>query len=87
VVGNRLVKIAFIVRGVGATTVRLEGDNPLSWLSATSRIPGRAPGALGILGLSYGLAQRRDEANEVLKELLELDRRSYVTPAAVVNVL
>lgn len=46
----------------------------------------RAPGALGFLGMSYGLAGRKDEANQVLKELLELGRRRYVTPAAVASV-
>ena len=46
----------------------------------------RAPGALGILGLAYGLAGRKDEANKVLNELLELKKHRYVTPAALVNV-
>ena len=46
----------------------------------------RAPGSLGVLGMAYGLAGRKDEANKVLNELLELNRRRYVTPAAVTNV-
>jgi len=46
----------------------------------------RAPGALGVLGLAYGLAGRRNEANQVLNELLKLNERRYVTPAALVNV-
>ena len=46
----------------------------------------RAPGALGILGLVYGLAGRKDDANKILSELLELSKRRYVTPAALVNV-
>jgi predicted Zn-dependent protease len=36
--------------------------------------------------MSYGFAGRKDEADRVLQELLELDRRGYVTPVAVANV-
>ena len=46
----------------------------------------RAPGALGVLGMCYGLAGRKVEANKTLDELLELNRRRYVTPGAVVFV-
>jgi TolB-like protein/DNA-binding winged helix-turn-helix (wHTH) protein/Tfp pilus assembly protein PilF len=46
----------------------------------------RAPGALGILGLAYGLAGRETDATKILVELLELSRTRYVTPAAFVNV-
>ena len=46
----------------------------------------RVPGALGILGLAYGLAGRKTEANKVLDELLKLNETRYVTPAALVNV-
>jgi TolB-like protein/DNA-binding winged helix-turn-helix (wHTH) protein/Tfp pilus assembly protein PilF len=46
----------------------------------------RAPGALGILGLAYGLAGDKTEATKILKELLELNKSRYVTPAALVNV-
>src|SRR5262245_33859369 len=46
-------------------------------------LSGRAPGALGVLGMCYGLAGRKVEANKTLDELLELNRRRYVTPAAV----
>ncbi len=46
----------------------------------------RAPGALGILGLAYGLAGRKAEAMKILNELLELNKTRYVTPAALVNV-
>lgn len=49
-------------------------------------LSGRSPGALGFLGLAYGLAGRKDEANNVLKELLELKRRRYVSPPALANV-
>ncbi|MCA1579213.1 MAG: winged helix-turn-helix domain-containing protein [Acidobacteria bacterium] len=46
----------------------------------------RTPGALGILGLVYGLAGNESEARKILKELLELNKSRYVTPAALVNV-
>ncbi|HKQ79526.1 MAG TPA: protein kinase [Blastocatellia bacterium] len=46
----------------------------------------RAPGALGVLGMNYGLAGRKVDANKTLNELLELNRRRYVTPVALVQV-
>lgn len=46
----------------------------------------RVPGALGILGLVYGLAGRKAEATKIRDELLELNKNRYVTPAALVNV-
>jgi tetratricopeptide (TPR) repeat protein len=46
----------------------------------------RAPGALGILGMIYGLAGRKGEATKILKELIELNERRYVTPAALAYV-
>jgi len=49
-------------------------------------LSGRAPGALGMLGLAYGLANRKAEANKVLDELLKLNETRYVTPAALVNL-
>jgi serine/threonine-protein kinase len=46
----------------------------------------RTPGALGFLGMNYGFAGRKAEANKILNELLELNRRRYVTPPALVSV-
>lgn len=46
----------------------------------------RAPGALGILGLAYGMAGRKAEATKIRDELLDLNKSRYVTPAALVNV-
>ncbi|HZM99631.1 MAG TPA: tetratricopeptide repeat protein [Pyrinomonadaceae bacterium] len=46
----------------------------------------RAPGALGMLGLAYGLGGHEAEARKVLNELLKLNEGRYVTPAALVNV-
>jgi eukaryotic-like serine/threonine-protein kinase len=49
-------------------------------------LSGRATGALGFLGLAYGLAGRKGDATRILNELLALDERRYVTPAALANV-
>jgi tetratricopeptide (TPR) repeat protein len=46
----------------------------------------RTPGALGFLGMNYGFAGRKAETNKILSELLELNRRRYVTPPALANV-
>ena len=46
----------------------------------------REPSALGVLGRCYALAGRKVEANKTLDELLELSRRRYVTPVAMVHV-
>jgi tetratricopeptide (TPR) repeat protein len=39
-----------------------------------------------MLGMIYGLGGRRVEANKVLEELLKLNERRYVTPAALAYV-
>ena len=46
----------------------------------------RAPGALGFLGKHYALAGRKEEANKILNELRELNKRRYVSPPAFANV-
>jgi tetratricopeptide (TPR) repeat protein len=46
----------------------------------------RSPGALGILGLTYGLAGRKADATKILNELLALSKNRYVTPAALANI-
>ena len=43
-----------------------------------------SPGALGTLGMVHGFAGKKDEARKVVHELLELNQRRYVTPAALV---
>jgi TolB-like protein/DNA-binding winged helix-turn-helix (wHTH) protein/Flp pilus assembly protein TadD len=49
-------------------------------------VSNRVPGALGMLGMVYGLAGRKNEATKILNELLELNERRYVTPASVAYV-
>lgn len=46
----------------------------------------RTPSTLGLMGMCYGLAGRKAEANKVLDELLELNRRRYVTPVAMAQI-
>ena len=46
----------------------------------------RTPGALGFLGMCYGLAGRTADANKILSELLELNGRRYVSPPSLANV-
>jgi TolB-like protein/DNA-binding winged helix-turn-helix (wHTH) protein/Flp pilus assembly protein TadD len=58
-------------------------------ISASERavvLSGRAPGALGVLGMCYGLAGHKAEAKKTLDELLELNQRRYVTPGAPVYI-
>jgi TolB-like protein/DNA-binding winged helix-turn-helix (wHTH) protein/Tfp pilus assembly protein PilF len=43
-------------------------------------VSGRAPAALGVLGFAYGMAGKEREAQRVLNELLELQKRRYVPP-------
>jgi TolB-like protein/Tfp pilus assembly protein PilF len=67
-------------------TANGEFDEAIASSEKAVALSGRAPAALGFLGLAYALAGRKDEANQVLVELLELNRRSYVTPPAVATV-
>jgi TolB-like protein/DNA-binding winged helix-turn-helix (wHTH) protein/Tfp pilus assembly protein PilF len=46
----------------------------------------RAPAALGVLGLAYGLSGRKREANKVLSELLQLQKQRYVSQMALCYV-
>ncbi len=61
-------------------------DEAVAASEKAATLSGRAPGALGMLGLDYGLAGRQGEATKVLNELLELNERRYVTPAALAYV-
>jgi len=49
-------------------------------------VSGRAPAALGVLGLAYGNAGRKREANQVLNELQQVQKQRYVTPMALTLV-
>jgi TolB-like protein/DNA-binding winged helix-turn-helix (wHTH) protein/Tfp pilus assembly protein PilF len=61
-------------------------DEAIATSEKAVSLSGRAPSALGMLGLVYGLAKRRGEATKVLNELLELNESRYVTPAALAYV-
>jgi tetratricopeptide (TPR) repeat protein len=60
-------------------------DDGIATLEKAVVLSSRAPSALGLLGMCYGLAGRKVEANKMLEELLELNRRRYVTPVAMVS--
>ena len=49
-------------------------------------ISNRAPAALGVLGMAYGAAGRKGEANQIVNELLQLEKQRYVSPMAFVYV-
>lgn len=61
-------------------------DGQIDQAIATSEkavaVSGRAPAALGVLGLTYGVANRKREANKILNELLQLEKHRYITPMA-----
>ena len=82
--------IRIITRRTGYWATRTLQINSLMKLSQRRRrrltCLRRTPGALGILGLAYGLADRKAEAKKILDELLKLNETRYVTPAAFVNV-
>ena len=61
-------------------------DEAIAAAEKAVELSGRLPGALGILGLAYGLAGREAQAHTILNELLELNKTRYVTPAALANV-
>lgn len=69
-----------------AHTYAVNGQLDLAVTSAekAAALGARNPGALGILALTYGFAGKKNEANAVVNELLELNERRYVTPAALV---
>ncbi|MEO7142870.1 MAG: winged helix-turn-helix domain-containing protein [Bryobacteraceae bacterium] len=46
----------------------------------------RNPSMLGTLGMAYGLAGRRKEAQDALNELLALSRHRYVSPLSFLHV-
>ena len=46
----------------------------------------RNPSILGTLGMAYGLAGRRNEAQDILNELLALSRTRYISPHSILHV-
>ena len=61
-------------------------DHAIATSEKAVAVSGRAPGALGVLGLAYGAAGRKREANQILNELLQLQKQRYVSPMAFVYV-
>jgi TolB-like protein/DNA-binding winged helix-turn-helix (wHTH) protein/Tfp pilus assembly protein PilF len=58
-------------------------DQAIATSDKAVAVSGRAPAALGVLGLAYGVAGRKREANQILIELLQLQKQRYVTPVAL----
>ena len=58
-------------------------DEAINAAERAVEVSERAPAALGVLGLAYGVAGRKREANQILSELLKLQRQRYVTPMAI----
>ncbi len=61
-------------------------DQAIAATEKAVAVSGRAPAALGVLGLVYGTAGKDREANKVLNELFEIQKRRYVTPMAFTYV-
>ena len=75
---NWFLAIAFIANG--------QFDEGIAASEKAVAVSGRAPSALGVLGLAYGFAGRKREANKILSELLRLEKQRYVTPMALTYV-
>jgi tetratricopeptide (TPR) repeat protein len=61
-------------------------DQAITTSEKAVAVSGRAPAALGVMGLAYGVAGRKHEANQILNELLQLQKQRYVTPMALCYV-
>jgi len=61
-------------------------DQAVTTAEKTVVVSGRAPAALGVLGLAYGTARKDREAREVLNELFQMQKRRFVSPLAFVYV-
>jgi tetratricopeptide (TPR) repeat protein len=48
---------------------------------STTRV--KSPFTLGILGYAYGLAGKREEAQEILAEVIERSKRGYFSPSFI----
>jgi len=61
-------------------------DQAIATSEKAVAISNRAPAALGVLGMAYGAAGRKGEANQILNELLKLEKQRYVSPMALAYV-
>ena len=61
-------------------------DQAIATSEKAVAISNRAPAALGVLGMAYGAAGRKGEANQILNELLQLAKQRYVSPMTFVYV-
>ena len=61
-------------------------DEAIIAAEKTVAVSGRAPAALGVLGLAYGFGGKNRDTNKVLNELLQMEKHRYVSPMAFVYV-
>ena len=61
-------------------------DQAIATSEKAVAVSNRAPAALGVLGEAYGAAGRKREANQILIELLLLQKQRYVSPMALTYV-
>jgi TolB-like protein/Tfp pilus assembly protein PilF len=66
-----------------AYAAKVQLEEAIATFERAAVLSKRSPGALGYLGMSYGLAGRKGEAGKVLHELLKQNRHGYVSPVAV----
>ena len=63
-----------------------QNDHAIATAEKAVAISNRAPAALGVLGMAYGAGGHKREANQILGELLQLQKQRYVSPMAFAYV-
>jgi len=59
-------------------------DQAIATAEKAVAVSNRAPAALAVLGMAYGAAGRKRETNQIVNELLQLQKQRYVSPMAFV---
>ena len=57
-------------------------DQAIATAEKAVAVSNRAPAALAVLGMAYGAAGRKRETNQIVNELLQLQKQRYVSPMA-----
>lgn len=58
-------------------------DHAIATAEKAVAVSNRAPAALAVLGMAYGAAGRKRETNQIVNELLQLQKQRYVSPMAL----
>jgi tetratricopeptide (TPR) repeat protein len=61
-------------------------NKSIEMAETAAALSNNSPGALGLLGMAYGMAGRKAEARRVLERLLALSRQQYVAPTSFMDV-